>query len=82
MDAVPLKSRTEYTDKEFSDALGHYRNQSIEESINSENPIERMFAVLDRRVGKRTLASLKERGSDLPQWLYSIYETRMNAESV
>lgn len=80
LDAVPLKFRTEYTDKEFSDALGHYRNQSIEESITSENPIERMFAILDRRVGKRTLVSLKEIILDLPQWLYCIYKTRMEAE--
>ena len=47
----PLYERTEYTDGEFCDALEKYRNQDIQQSICSINPIIRMFAVLDRRVG-------------------------------
>ena len=56
IDTVPMETRMEYTDNEFCDALEKYRNQSIKDSINSENPIVRMFAILDRRVGKRTIA--------------------------
>ena len=80
LDAVPLTSRTEYTDVEFCEALERYRNQSVKESITSENPMEKMFAILDRRIGKRTLASLKEKLLNQPGWLYCIYETRLEAE--
>lgn len=54
-----MQSRPEYTDSEFCEALENYRNQSIQDSINSENPLEKMFAVLDRRIGKRTLTNVK-----------------------
>lgn len=50
LDSVPLKSRTEYTDSDFCEALETYRNQSVQLSIKSDNPIIRMFAVLDRRI--------------------------------
>ena len=55
----PMAERTEYTDGEFCSALETYRNQDIEESIRSENPIVRMFALTDRRAGKRTLYAIK-----------------------
>lgn len=54
-DKNPMNMRTEYMDVEFCEALEQYRNQSIQESIGSENPLVRMFAVLDGRVGKRML---------------------------
>lgn len=66
LDKTPMQSRTEYTDNEFCDALEQYRNQSIKDSINSDNPIVKMFAILDRRVGKRTLASVAEAKESLP----------------
>lgn len=60
MDSVPMQARQEYTDNEFCKSLENYRNQNIQDSIQSENPLERMFAVLDRRAGKRSLGKLKE----------------------
>ncbi len=74
---IPIQGRDEYTDCEFSDALQAYRNQSIQTSICSDNPIMRMFAILDRRVGKRTLARLRDSINDQPQWLRCLYEVRM-----
>ncbi len=82
MDTVPMKSRTEYTDEEFCDALGKYRNQSIKDSINSENPLERMFAILDRRIGKRTIAHIKESLEKQPEWLQILYRLRLDSESI
>ena len=82
MDTVPIKSRTEYTDNEFSDALEKYRNQSIKDSINSENPIERMFAILDRRIGKRTMAYIKESLENQPEWLKFFYCLRLDSENI
>ena len=82
LDKHPITDRTEYTDEEFCDALEKYRNQDIQESIYSNNPLIRMFAILDRRVGKRTLAKLKNESVNHPQWLQQIYLLRFNAESV
>ncbi len=73
-----IDSRTEYTDEEFCKALESYRNQSIQESIFSSNPIIRMFAVLDRRVGKRTLQKLQDSIEDQPQWLRRFYLLRLS----
>ena len=81
LNTVPMESRTEYADDEFCEALEKYRNQSIRDSINSENPMVRMFAVLDRRIGKRTLADLKERIEEQPEWLQSFYRLRIDSES-
>ncbi|MEA5050806.1 MAG: hypothetical protein VB021_04955 [Oscillospiraceae bacterium] len=44
----------------FYEAFDIFDNQSIQDSLNSDNAIVRVFAVLDRRVGKRTLIRLGE----------------------
>lgn len=82
LEKIPLSQRTEYTDEEFCEALEKYRNQSISQSILSENPIERMFAVLDRRIGKRTLISLKDTIYEQPLWLQFFYKLRLSAEFI
>jgi PmbA protein len=76
----PAETRTEYTDGEFADALEIYRNQSIQDSISSQDPLVRMFAVLDRRIGKRTLERIKPTVDDQPDWLKQFYLLRLNAE--
>ena len=78
----PINQRTEYTDEEFSRALEEYRNQNIQESIYSENPLVRMFAVLDRRIGKRTLQKIQDTLEDQPEWLRRFYLLRSNAENL
>lgn len=80
LDKYTVNDRTEYTDNEFCDALDEYRNQSIEDSIHSQNPLIRMFAVLDRRVGKRTLNKLKSEIEQQPLWLQQFYKLRISAE--
>lgn len=77
---IPITERTEYSEEEFCDALKTYRSQDIRHSINSQNPIIRMFAVLDRRLGKRTLLKLKEDISNQPVWLQQFYSLRIDAE--
>ena len=69
----PLESRTEYTDEEFGEALELYRNQEIQQSINSSNPLVRMFSVLDKRIGKKTIAKLRETIAEQPEWLQKFY---------
>ena len=82
IDAIPIQSRTEYKDNEFCEALKSYRNQAIQCSLNSENPLEKMFAILDKRVGKKTLSNVKESFKNQPNWLKFIYNLRLNAENI
>ena len=82
LDDVPVSQRTEYTDEEFCEALEKYRNQPVLQSIYSENVLERMFAILDRRIGKRTLRSLKNSINEQPEWLQAFYKLRLSAEAI
>ena len=82
LDHTPLESRTEYTGEEFCEALEQYRNQDIRFSIHSQNLLVKMFAVLDRRVGKRTLLNLEGSVINHSEWLQQFYQLRITAESV
>ena len=82
LDQYPITDRTEYTDEEFCNALENYRNRDIQESLHANNPLIRMFAILDRRIGKRTLTKLKSEYGNQPQWLQQIYLLRFDAELV
>ncbi len=77
-----VESRDVYVDIDFCDALTEYRNQDIKISLQSNNPIVRMFAILDRRVGKRTLEKLKESVAEQPEWLKRFYLLRLEAENI
>lgn len=82
LEAVPASERTEYTDGEFCAALEEYRNQSIGKSLASPDALVRMFAVLDRRVGRRTLEKLRDLLDEQPAWLREFYVLRLEAEGV
>lgn len=81
LDKYSINERTEYTDEEFCDALEKYRNQDIKVSIQSSNPLIKMFAILDRRVGKRTLRRIQDEITNQPVWLQQIYFLRIDAEN-
>ncbi|MBR6029132.1 MAG: hypothetical protein IKP40_08570 [Clostridia bacterium] len=76
---IPLNQRDEFTDDEFAEALEFYRHQPISASLESDNPIVLMFAVVDRRVGARTLAKLRETMSGQPEWLRKLYEATVTS---
>lgn len=82
LNEIPVTARTEYTDDEFCNALVNYRSQPIAASIVSSDPIVRMFAILDRRVGKRTLQTLVKTIDMQPDWLQQFYILRLNAENI
>ena len=82
LDKYPLNERTEYKDSEFADVLAEYRNQDIKSSVESDNPIVGMFAILDRCVSKRTLEKLKDTLDEQPEWLKQFYILRMEAEKL
>ena len=67
----------------FYYAFREYDTQSIEQSLESKNALVRVLAILDRRVGKRRLASIKERGFDgEPEWVQFFYRLRLEAEGL
>lgn len=82
LEHTPLTARAEYTNGEFCDALSEYRNQNVHTSIYSDNPLVRMFAVFDRRIGKRTLSDIKASVEEQPQWLQEFYLLRFDAENI
>lgn len=59
-----------------------YLNQDIQKSITDEDPLIRMFAILDRRVGKRTLRGIAKTVPDQPEWLHKFYKLRLDAEGI
>ena len=67
---------------DFYRAFQEFDSQSIRESVYSENAIIRMFALLDRRTGKRMLEKLRDRITREPQWLQMIYYIRLEAENI
>ena len=79
---TPLDKRQEYDEGEFTSALKLYRSVSISEALACPNPIARMFAVLDRRAGKRTLEKLKAAMQEQPEWLQYFYRLRLTAEKI
>ena len=66
----------------FYDAFAEFDQQSIEMSLKSENLIVRIFAVLDRRVGKRRLALMKKMIAEEPDTFREFYAIRMKAEGL
>lgn len=71
-----------FDQRDFYAAFSEFDNQSIEDSLDSENALVRMFAVLDRRVGKRRLIRLAEIMISEPEWLRAFYLIRLRAEGI
>ena len=71
-----------FDQKVFYEAFGIFDNQSIEKSLVSENPLVRIFALLDRRLGKRRLLALEESMEPELDWVRAFYVIRMQAEGL
>lgn len=63
-------------------AVEMYMNMDIGEALCSENAMIRMLAILDRRVGKRTLSKMRRQYESGPQWLRQFYLLRLQAEGL
>ena len=53
---------------------------TVDEALSSEDPLIRLFAVLDRRVGKRRMPQLAAAMENEPDWLQFFYRLRLEAE--
>lgn len=63
-------------------AIDEYLNLNIQDALKSNNSIIRMFAILDRRVGKKTLLDVYGEYSNSEEWLKEFYQIRMQAEGL
>ncbi len=81
--AEVLKSKWDedgtYCEMDFLDAVLHYRNMSIKDALESNNYIIKLLAILDRRVGKRTLNRIAKDKlyENYPVWVKQFYELRL-----
>ena len=66
----------------FYRAFDIFDNQSIELSLSSDNLIVRIFAVLDRRVGKRRLIQMRDNLDPNEEIFNLFYAIRANAEHI
>lgn len=69
-----------YCDMDFLAAALEFTDMPIQAALQSENSIIRILAVMDRRVGKRTLQKLGQKlnGDDLPEWARQFYDLRLD----
>lgn len=81
MDDTALKYG-QFDQRCFYKAFREFDGQSIAQSLASENLLVRIFALLDRRTGKRTLAKLGEHISGEPEFFQIFYQIRLQAEGM
>lgn len=64
---------------DFLSAVLEFRNLSIQDALKSEDYIIKTLAILDKRVGKRTLQKIKEaeKYKNYPEWARQFYELRL-----
>ena len=66
----------------FYEAFRIFDKQIIEKSLVSENPLVRILALLDRRLGKRRLLTLEESMEQELDWVRVFYVIRMQADGL
>lgn len=66
----------------FYSAFEEFDNQSIDESLKSDNLLVRIFAILDRRAGKRRLVKMREGIDNEPELFQFFYKVRADAEQI
>lgn len=69
-----------YCEMDFLEAVLKFRSMPIQEALESENYIIKVLAIMDRRVGKRTLSKIldDEAYKDYPAWVRQFYELRLS----
>ena len=67
---------------DFINAVTTYLKTDITTSLHSDNYLLRIFAYMDRRVGKRTLVKIQEEVEKLPDWVKQFYRIRCEADGI
>ena len=81
MDDTALKLGI-FSEHSFYRAFEEFDNQSIEDSLKSEDMIVRIFAILDRRVGKRRLINMYCTINPQEEVFNLFLSIRINAEGI
>lgn len=71
-----------FDESSFYRAFYIFDNQSIEKSLCSDNLLVRIFAVLDRRVGKRRLRQMRDSLKEEDEIFNLFYVIRADAEHI
>ena len=67
---------------DFISSVTVYLKTDVLSALHSDNYILRVFAYMDRRVGKRTLIKIKNDVEALPEWVKQFYRIRCEAEGL
>jgi aerobic-type carbon monoxide dehydrogenase small subunit (CoxS/CutS family) len=69
-----------YCEMDFLDAVLQFRNMPVQIALQSENYIIKILAIMDKRVGKRTLlrSVAKSEYKMFPAWVRQFYELRLS----
>ncbi|MGN0503100.1 MAG: hypothetical protein ACI4HN_09250 [Ruminococcus sp.] len=81
MDEFALESGR-FDQRSFYSAFKEFDNQSIEDSLKSDNLLVRIFAVLDRRIGKRRLVKMSYEIEKEPEIFQFFFKVRADAEHI
>ena len=68
--------------RHFYEAFREFDTQTVKKSLQSDNQIVRLFALFDRRVGKRTLLKLRDGLAAQPPAFQRFWAIRMAAEGL
>jgi len=71
-----------FDQRSFYRAFEEFDNQSIDKSLASDNLIVRIFAILDRRVGKRRLIAMKDTLDENDDVFNTFFVIRASAEQI
>ena len=81
MDETALKLGI-FSEKSFYRAFQEFDNQSIDDSLNSDDLIVRIFAILDRRIEKKRLTNMYYELNPKNEIFNMFYSIRINAENI
>lgn len=77
-----IKENGIFNEDHFFEALNQYFNNPIGDSLNSENIIVVVLAVLDRRVGKRALLKIRDKMEMQHYIVKYFYALKCDAEGI
>ena len=77
-----LKSEAIYGQYDFFSALEEYFNTSIENCLKSSDILIKIFCLLDRRIGKRTLMKMNDTITNEHPLVQDFFKLRCEAENV
>lgn len=72
------------SDWDFLQAATDYLQMSIADALKSEDCLIRVFAILDRRVGKRTIRQIRDSKEykTYPEWVQQFYVLRLENQNM